>query len=239
MRIKRIICITLLLLAFGKGANAQIPLDVRINGSFLQSHNSFIEDGVSYVPFRSSAEALGFDVSWDGKSPIAGGMEFSDCVFLSGTAYIPARRLSGALGASVLWDELYCTVDIFNREHEPDDSLMWLSRIIHAESEGEVFEGMVAVGNVVMNRVASEQYPSTVYEVIFDKKHGVQFTPTINGKIYNTPSKSATAAAKLAMRGHSVVGDSLFFLNEKISTNKWIVNNRQDFATIGNHNFYL
>ena len=202
-------------------------------------HEAFIESGRTYVPLRLAAEKLGFDVDYSESGITVGGIGADGCRILNGTAYIPARTLGEMTGCEVSWDSSLFTVDISNTEFEADDSLYWLSRIISAESEGEIFDGKVAVGNVVLNRVASPEYPSTVREVVFDNKNGVQFTPSVNGRIYNTPTDASVTAAKYAMRGSAPAGGSLFFLNEKIASNKWIVNNRTFFTTIGNHNFYL
>ena len=75
------------------------------------------------------------------------------------------------------------------------DEVLWLSRIIIAESRGESLLGQIAVGNVVLNRVKSRDFPNTIYGVIFDRKYGVQFTPVANGTIYNTPGYTETLAA--------------------------------------------
>ncbi len=126
----------------------------------------------------------------------------------------------------------------YNRSYNEDD-VVWLSKIIHAESSGESLTGKVAVGNVVLNRVQSRDYPNTIYGVIFDKNHGVQFEPVMNGTIYNTPSYDSVLAAKLALEGTSHAGDSLFFCNPVTSTSSWIINNRPFYSMIGNHAFYL
>ncbi|MDY6314593.1 MAG: cell wall hydrolase [Clostridia bacterium] len=239
-KIKKILGAAAIMIALSGGrVCADIPADVRINGEFLMQHDAFIESGRTYVPLRLAAEKLGFDVDYSESGITVGGIGADGCRILNGTAYIPARTLGEMTGCEVSWDSSLFTVDISNTEFEADDSLYWLSRIISAESEGEIFDGKVAVGNVVLNRVASPEYPSTVREVVFDNKNGVQFTPSVNGRIYNTPTDASVTAAKYAMRGSTPAGGSLFFLNEKIASNKWIVNNRTFFTTIGNHNFYL
>ena len=48
---------------------------------------------------------------------------------------------------------------------------------------------------MVLNRVRSELFPDTIYAVIFDRKNGVQFTPTVNGMIYRAPDGEAIIAA--------------------------------------------
>lgn len=126
-----------------------------------------------------------------------------------------------------------------NRGAGREDELYWLSRIIHAEAQGEPYEGMVAVGNVVLNRVKSNDFPDNVYDVIFDVQYGyTQFSPVIDGSIYNTPHEESIRAAKAALNGERPVGDALYFLNPRKATNFWIVGNREYFMTIGDHDFY-
>ncbi len=118
------------------------------------------------------------------------------------------------------------------------DTVYWLSRIISAESRGEPFRGKLAVGNVVLNRVRSTEFPNTVYGVIFDKKNGVQFTPVETGSVYNTPDTDSIIAAKLCLEGVSVSNSILYFLNPDTAGNFWITENRYYVTTIGNHKFY-
>jgi N-acetylmuramoyl-L-alanine amidase len=79
----------------------------------------------------------------------------------------------------------------------------------------------------------------TVREVIFDRRCGVQFSPTANGAIYKEPTQSAVIAAKLALDGAQVAGGSLYFLNEAKATSRWIINNCDYVITIGSHSFYM
>ena len=44
----------------------------------------------------------------------------------------------------------------------------WLSHIINAEAGNQPMDGQIAVGNVVLNRVADERFPNSVKEVVFD-----------------------------------------------------------------------
>lgn len=162
---------------------------------------------------------------------------------------IPIRFVGENFDADILWNEKTYTVEIKKNGHEVEDKyinksyteedLHWLARIVHAESRGESSEGKTGVANVVINRVKSDDFPNTVYEVIFDTKYGVQFTPVANGTVYNEAGKASYEAAKKALRGENTVGDSLYFCNPVISTNFWIMNNRTFYKTIGGHDFYL
>ena len=160
------------------------------------------------------------------------------------------RFVSETFGAKVTWDSNTLTAKIQSSKASvpshlsgkapfSDDELYWLSRIVSAESAGETNRGKVAVANVILNRVESPDFPDTIYGVIFDKKYGVQFTPTADGSIYNTPTTDSKIAAKRALLGENVSNDCLYFLNPKIATNFWIVNNRKFYQSIGNHDFYL
>lgn len=164
--------------------------------------------------------------------------------------FVPIRFIAETFLASVNWDKTTYTANISHPNVEvpahmigeraySHDDLYWLSRIVHAESEGEPMLGKVAVANVVLNRVRSPLFDDSVYDVIFDRKYGVQFTPTANGAIYNTPSGDSIIAAKRALFGENHAGKSLYFLNPSISTSFWIVNNRTFYKSIGNHDFYL
>ena len=165
-------------------------------------------------------------------------------IMSDGRMYIPAKVLARALGMSVSSSASQVSIsgsydpilsaDRFYRS----DELLWLGRIIHAESRGESLLGQIAVGNVVLNRVRSAYYPNTIYGVIFDRKYGVQFSPILDGSIYNTPSFSASLAAKICLEGYDVSDGSFFFLQPRLATSSWIPRTREYAFTIGNHDFY-
>ena len=108
----------------------------------------------------------------------------------NGRTLVPVRALAEALGGSVDWSpEEGVTLTVGSgRPAAPayrEDELYWMSRIISAESRGEPLPGKLAVGTVVLNRVASGEFPDTIYGVIFDRQWGVQFQPVANGTVYD------------------------------------------------------
>jgi N-acetylmuramoyl-L-alanine amidase len=168
------------------------------------------------------------------------------CVIMSdGRLYIPVSVFAKAVGMSVgvfngnirLTGSFkpLVSADKFYR----DDEVFWLARIIHAESRGEPLLGQIAVGSVVMNRVKSNYYPNTIYGVIFDRKYGVQFSPVLDGSIYNTPGYTSTLAAKIALEGYDVTGGAFFFLAPELATSSWIPQTRKYAFTVGGHDFYF
>ena len=115
----------------------------------------------------------------------------------------------------------------------------WLARIIEAEAGGESYTGKVAVGNIILNRVYSKDFPNTIYNVIFEYYGNIpQFSPVADGTIYNTPSEESVNAAKDALNGVRPVGNSTYFFNPNKAAGSWIVKNKNYVSTIGGHVFY-
>ena len=94
-----------------------------------------------------------------------------------------------------------------------EGDLYLLANLIYCEAGGEPYQGQVAVGAVVINRVRSEKFPDTVTGVIYQKR---QFSPAGSGRLalalaQNKATKSCYQAAQEAMAGITNVGDCLFF----------------------------
>ena len=165
---------------------------------------------------------------------------------ISGRLYVPIRAIAEAFCVNVSWDASARTVLlsttgeklVSGSSYYDSNDVYWLSRIIYAEAGGEGLVGMIAVGNVVLNRKESSMYPNTVYGVIFDKVGGTQFSPVSMGTIYKTPSQTSIIAAKICLDGYSVDDKILFFMNPTISTSNWISKNRPFAFIIGRHYFY-
>ena len=87
-----------------------------------------------------------------------------------------------------------------------------LGALIQCEAGNQPYEGMVAVGAVVMNRVRSSAYPDTIYGVIYASG---QFTPAGNGlvdrRLANGVNPVCIQAAQEAINGYSNVGGALHF----------------------------
>ena len=92
------------------------------------------------------------------------------------------------------------------------DDLRLLAALIQCEAGTVNYEGQLAVGAVVMNRVRSGAYPNTIYGVIYASG---QFTPALNGKVatvYNGKVyDSCFKAAQAALNGETNVGTATHF----------------------------
>ena len=244
-------------------AAAVRKVPVTVDGVPLPTE-SHLEAGVTSVPLRALLDAVGgWQVWWDSENNCAMAVSGETTVIArpgewaitvngdtraaaravyidNGRTYVPLRVLCSALGWDVEWSKALggAAVTLGSNGWSEED-LYWLSRVISAESRGESFTGQLAVGNVVLNRVASPEFPNTVKEVVFDARHGVQFEPVSNGTIYDAPSASSVSAAKAVLAGEDVIGECLYFYAPALSDGTWIRTNRTYYTTIGCHRFYL
>ena len=120
-------------------------------------------------------------------------------------------------GESVAAKEVFAAAEeaanVGERAEYSDSTLKLLASIIFCEAGNQPYEGQVAVGAVVMNRVRSDAFPDTVREVIYQKG---QFTPAGTGWLDRVVASegytdSALQAAKDALAGANPIGDCLYF----------------------------
>jgi len=126
------------------------------------------------------------------------------------------------------------TVAKLKQKAKPKQStLEQLAHIIYSEARGESFEGQIAVGSVVMNRLNSSAFPDSISEVIFQPG---QFTAVDDGQYWLTPNKSAYDAAQEALKGTDTTKGALFYYNPELATSSWS-KARAKIKKIGNHIF--
>ena len=110
-----------------------------------------------------------------------------------------------------------------------------MARAINGEARGEPYEGQVAVGAVILNRVKSSQFPNTISGVIYQSG---AFTAVADGQINKPIEEGATVykAAQDAVNGWDPTGGCIYYFNPATATNKWIWS-RPLVKTIGKHRF--
>lgn len=118
---------------------------------------------------------------------------------------------------------------------QSSNDLYLLAKCIHAEARGEIYVGKVAVGAVVLNRVASPDFPNTVYGVIYQPW---AFTAVHDGQINLEPNSEAYQAAQDALSGWDPSYGSLYYYNPDVATSSWIWT-RKPVVTIGKHIFAI
>lgn len=110
-----------------------------------------------------------------------------------------------------------------------------LAKCIYAEARGESYEGQVAVGAVILNRVRSSKFPNTISGVIYQKN---AFTAVTDGQINLAPDKTAMNAAQDAINGWDPTYGCIYYYNPAVATSSWIFG-RQTVTTIGKHVFAI
>ena len=127
-------------------------------------------------------------------------------------------------------EPIYTNLDV-----NVDDEYL-LATIIFCEAGNQSYEGKVAVGNVVLNRVASGKFPNTIKDVIYASG---QFEPVSTGWFdreltKGTVNESCLQAARDALNGVNIVGGRLYFH----VPNQAEKNGETDGYILGGHIFY-
>lgn len=110
-----------------------------------------------------------------------------------------------------------------------------LAQCIYGEARGEPYKGQVAVGAVILNRVKSSKFPSSIAGVIYQRG---AFDVVSDGQINLAPNDTAIKAAKDAMNGWDPTGGCMYYYNPATATSSWIWS-KTVTLTIGRHSFCL
>ena len=117
--------------------------------------------------------------------------------------------------------------------HSSDIQL--LARAINGEARGESYEGQVAVGAVILNRVKHSDFPNTIAGVIYQPG---AFTAVSDGQINEPIDENSTVykAAQDAMNGWDPTNGCIYYFNPNTATSSWIWS-KTIVKTIGKHHF--
>jgi N-acetylmuramoyl-L-alanine amidase len=108
-----------------------------------------------------------------------------------------------------------------------------LARVISAEARGEPYEGQVAVGAVILNRIEHPSFPNTLAGVIYQPG---AFSCIDDGGINAAVADSAYKAARDAINGWDPSGGAIYYYNPAKATSSWIWS-RPVIVVIGEHRF--
>ena len=108
-----------------------------------------------------------------------------------------------------------------------------LAMVINGEARGESYEGQVAVGAVVLNRVRHSSFPNTIAGVVYQPG---AFTAVDDGQINKAIQSSCYNVARDALNGWDPTGGAIYYYNPSTATSSWI-RTRPIIKTIGKHVF--
>lgn len=143
---------------------------------------------------------------------------------------------------SVIFVLLFGVIKIFpnketiaNSKSSKTSNIQLIARAINGEARGEPYEGQVAVGAVILNRVKDSRFPNTIPGVIYQKG---AFTAVSDGQINEPIAEGSTVlkAAQDALNGWDPTGGAVYYFNPQTATSKWIWS-RPLIKTIGKHRF--
>ena len=108
-----------------------------------------------------------------------------------------------------------------------------LAKLIAAEARGESYVGQVAVGAVVLNRVAHASFPDTIAGVIYQKG---AFSCINDSNWAVSATETSRKAARDCINGWDPSGGAVYYFNPR-KTNDAFMHSRPVITVIGNHNF--
>ena len=185
----------------------------RADGRYLYAPEGWIEaEGRLYLPVDAIEHLFGLSV------------EVSEN---------PARAEVGSTGCRLLRGG----EDYYARTTQADD-LYWLIHIIYAEARHESLACRIGVGNVVLNRVKSGDFPATIMAVVLDREHTLQFEPVGTGEVTAVPDEEAEIAAYLCLEGYNTAGESLYFVNPARGDASWFERALTKVCVIDDLHFY-
>jgi len=158
-----------------------------------------------------------------------------DGVYGTGTfnAVKSFQQKNGLTADGVAGSQTLAALGLSSGNTQTNNNLNLLARAISGEARGEPYEGQVAVGAVILNRVNHSEFPNTIAGVVYQSG---AFDSVADGQINMEPTTTAVKAARDALNGWDPSGGCIYFFNPATSTSKWIWS-RPVVKVIGKHYF--
>lgn len=228
----------------------EIPTVVINSVRYNLEEAPYFEDGRLYVAARTISELLHAKIEWNLESktfditsiPLVKITEEYTVEDLSKEYDVTVKALLNRNGYEAVsdikvGDELaYIIPSVLSHKAVTytEEEYKLLAKIVQVEAGYEGYEGQLAVANVILNRVKSNKFPSTIKEVIYS---GKQFPPAHNGLLDKaTPNKSVLKATRDAMHGKNNIEDAVYFFNPKVTKGSFW-SGLETVANIGGHRF--
>lgn len=132
----------------------------------------------------------------------------------------------------------------------PKDQFDCLVTTLYHEARGEPNQGVLAVANVVLNRMESPRYPKTVCGVVKQQlvkgiwqfsfwKEKKLLTKPVDKQAWQRMEKLAQQVINLHYAGFDIVDDSMYYYNPDVANPNWAKSKKLQFVRkIGKHKFY-
>ncbi|MCI1856993.1 MAG: spore cortex-lytic enzyme [Sporolactobacillus sp.] len=145
---------------------------------------------------------------------------------------VPLEQQVKKKGGSTAANQNNASVDNLPQGYSNADVNL-MANAVYGEARGEPYVGQVAVGAVILNRVADSRFPNNISDVIFQPG---AFTAVSDGQIWLTPNETAKKAVMDAINGWDPSQGALYYFNPETATSAWIWS-RPQIQKIGKHIF--
>ena len=98
--------------------------------------------------------------------------------------------------------------------------------------------GKGELGCAQVHQGNAEMFPDSVFGVVYDYDHAIQFEPVETGTIHDEPREEALLAAYMVLEGANTAGECIYFVNPDYGS-FWFDNNLDFVKKLGRHNFYV
>ena len=143
------------------------------------------------------------------------------------------QRKNGLTADGVVGSATQAALGMSSPESQQSGDVYLLAKVISAEARGEPYNGQVAVGAVILNRVEHPSFPNTIAGVVYQPG---AFTCMVDGQFNEPVADSAYRAAQDALNGADPSGGAIYYFNPDTATSAWIWS-RPLIKTIGKHRF--
>jgi len=178
-----------------------IPIDIDINGSFIQCvQKPIIQDGITYLPLRAFSDAIGGAITWNGEEGAAtmvqdghsftfypgksycyiDGVQYNHAAIIyKDLTFIPVRVVSEMLHYDVEWDEFYLTVKI---------TAPGVSVLESSKDATYTYEDVLYLGKIIQIESGYQHFDVMlgVGGTILNRMHSSEFPNTVKDVIFDT-----------------------------------------------------
>lgn len=201
------------------------------HGTYQIKEKNRVQNNHSYFPLRLLASCMNDSVVWNKSTntvliePVSTyTVEKGDTVETiakkEDTTALLLEKRNGLHSENIKEGQTIKTVIPVPLKEKEEQIVTLLSKLVEAEATDEPYKEKLAVADVIMNRVQSDEFPDTLTDVIYEKG---QFGPVTTGRIdHMHPKSSSIQAAKEALIGNNIVPDALYFYNPQKSKNSFL-----------------
>ena len=143
------------------------------------------------------------------------------------------QKDNGLTVDGIAGDKTLAALKITGNTVNSDSDVYLIARAVYGEARGEIYVGKVAVAAIILNRVASADFPNSVAGVIYQPG---AFDAVADGQINLSPDEECIRAARDAFAGWDPTNGCLYYYNPATATNKWMLSKPVLFVA-GNHSF--